>query len=82
MSDILEEVDLYEKAQCIVDNQDGKTVARILEEFGDSLVVYEEDSVWSVDGISFDDHEIVSFVEELLMDLDEVLREQVISDYA
>lgn len=76
-----DELDLALVAQTIVDNQDGDTVARILNDYGDYAVEYEGDSIWVVDDISFDEHEIVSFVEELLHDLDKHLQAQVIDYY-
>lgn len=76
-----DELDLALVAQTIVDNQDGDTVARILNDYADYVVEYEGDSIWVVDDIPFDEHEIVSFVEELLYDLDKHLQAQVIDYY-
>jgi len=79
---IAEQFALSSKAKTIVEQQDGKTVAGIFNDFGDFECRYEGDSLWTFDGKLCDDHEIADHLTLLLVDLDEVLLRSVIEDFA
>ena len=77
-----DQFELARVATSIVDQQDGKTVAGLLERYGDQSCTYNGDSLWTLDGKDADDEDMAIHLKTLMIELDEVLLASLIADYA